>query len=60
MKLWFRKVVQCGLCNAKTRKKDTWQLNMNTAEGPHKITICKTCAETMEELKGNMGLWLNQ
>jgi hypothetical protein len=60
MKLWFRKVVKCGLCKVKTRKKDTFQLNMNTAEGPHQITICKNCAETMEQIKGNVHTWLEQ
>jgi hypothetical protein len=58
MKLWFRKVVQCGLCKVKIRKKDTWQLHMNTAEGPHKMTVCKDCAREMENLKGTIGTWL--
>ena len=60
MKLWFRKVVQCKLCKTKVRKKDTWQLRMNTAEGRHQITVCKECADTMENIKGNIGTWLDQ
>jgi hypothetical protein len=60
MKLWYRKVVKCALCSEKTRKKDTWELHMNTAEGPHTIIVCKTCADTMNEIKGNIGTWLEQ
>ena len=60
MKLWFRKVVKCSLCKAKVRKKDTFQLHMNTADGPHQTTICNECAKIMEEIKGNVGTWLEQ
>jgi ribosome-binding protein aMBF1 (putative translation factor) len=60
MTMWFRKVVKCDLCSAKVRKKDTWQLHMNTAEGPHKITVCNDCAKTMNQIKENVGTWLEQ
>jgi ribosome-binding protein aMBF1 (putative translation factor) len=60
MKDWFQKVVKCGLCSNKVRKKDTWQLNMNTAEGPHEITVCNDCATAMEQIKENVGIWLDQ
>jgi hypothetical protein len=59
MTMWFRKVIKCGLCKSKVRKKDTWQLHMNTADGPHQVTICKDCTKTMEEIKGNIGTWLD-
>jgi len=58
--MWFRKVVKCGLCKVKVRKKDTWQLHMNTADGPHNITACKDCAETMNKIKENIGSWLEE
>ena len=60
MKLWFRKVIKCNLCKAKTRKKDTFQLHLKTAEGPHEISICNDCAKTMEQIKDNANLWLEQ
>lgn len=58
--MWFRKVVKCGLCKTKVRKKDTWQLHMNTADGPHTITACKDCADTMNQIKENIGSWLEE
>lgn len=58
MKSWFRKVIKCKFCSAKVRKKDTWQLNMNTQDGLHSVTICNDCAKTMSEMKGQMGTWL--
>jgi len=58
--MWFRKVVKCKLCSSKVRKKDTWQLNMNTAEGHHEVTICNDCAKTMNEIKGEIGTWLEK
>jgi hypothetical protein len=60
MKLWFRRVVKCGFCDNKVRKKDTWQLHMNTAEGPHQVTVCNDCAKTMSQIKENVGTWLEQ
>jgi hypothetical protein len=60
MKSWFRKVVKCGLCKEKVRKKDTWQLNMKTAEGAHQVIVCNDCAKTMGEIKENIGTWLEQ
>lgn len=58
MKLWFKKIVQCKLCKTKVRKKNSWQLNMTTLDGPHSITICDECAKTMDEMKGQTGTWL--
>jgi ribosome-binding protein aMBF1 (putative translation factor) len=60
MKLWFRKVVKCGLCSSKVRKKDTWQLHMTTSEGSHQITVCNDCADTMNHIKDNVGTWLER
>jgi hypothetical protein len=60
MKPWFRKFVKCGLCSVKVRKKDTWEFHLNTSEGPHKITVCNDCANTMNQIKGNIGSWLDQ
>jgi hypothetical protein len=57
---WFRKIVKCDICKAKDRKKNMWDLHMNTSEGLHKITICKKCADTMEEIKESVGSWLEQ
>jgi ribosome-binding protein aMBF1 (putative translation factor) len=58
--MWFRKVVKCELCKSKVRKKDTWKLHMNTSEGMHQLTVCKDCADTMEKIKENVGIWLEQ
>ena len=58
MTMWFRKVVKCGMCKTKVRKKDTWQLHIKTADGPHAMTVCKECEATMNNIKENIGTWM--
>jgi hypothetical protein len=58
--MWFRQVVKCNLCKTKTRKKDTWQLHMNTSEGHHAVTVCNDCADALREMKENIGTWLER
>tara|TARA_R110000868_G_scaffold36678_9_gene129997 strand:- start:2155 stop:2337 length:183 start_codon:yes stop_codon:yes gene_type:complete len=33
----------CFQCNAKTTKKKAWTVEMITADGKHKITLCEPC-----------------
>lgn len=39
-------------------EKQSWHLQLNTAEGDHIIQVCSTCADAMNELKGNIGKWI--
>lgn len=58
MKLFNRKKLQCKLCSAKMAENQSWRLQLNTAEGDHIIQICSNCADAMNELKGNIGKWI--
>jgi hypothetical protein len=58
MKFWFQRSIKCSLCKSKMRKKDSWDLVVNTSEGPHKICVCADCMKTFEQLKEVIPEWL--
>jgi|TARA_B110000908_G_C10034818_1_gene349079 hypothetical protein len=40
----------CFQCNVKTTKKTAWTVEMNTAEGKHKINLCEPCGVDFNKL----------
>lgn len=58
MKLFNRKKLQCKLCEAEVAETKSWTLQLNTSEGEHSIQVCSTCADAMNEIKGNIGNWI--
>jgi uncharacterized protein YozE (UPF0346 family) len=49
--MFFRdKKVKCVFCKRNTRKKKAFTINMNTADGQHKIHACPDCAKDFDEL----------
>ena len=40
----------CFGCGAKTTKKKAWTVEMNTADGKHKINLCETCGLDFNKL----------
>ena len=48
------------MCSDEVSKKDTWQLHMNTAEGPHQVTICGECAKELDKIKEEAETWLEK
>lgn len=47
--MFFRKDKKCDLCNDKLSIKP-FMLEVNTADGPIKYTLCKDCSDTIEQL----------
>ena len=56
----FKKTLKCKLCNAEEKKNKMWTLNMNTLDGVHSIKICRSCASNIEEIKGQVGVWMTE
>ena len=47
MSEWMDRLIKkhtCGFCDKKLNKKEIYTINMDTGEGPHKMTSCETCA----------------
>lgn len=42
--------IRCFYCNATTTKKKAYTVEMNTADGKHKITLCEPCGKEFDEL----------
>jgi ribosome-binding protein aMBF1 (putative translation factor) len=56
----FQKSLKCKLCGNKERKQKMWIVHMETADGPHEIKVCKTCAKTLNEMEGMKNVWLTK
>jgi len=41
---------RCFNCNATTTNKKAWTVEMNTADGKHKVTLCDTCGKEFDSL----------
>ena len=41
---------RCFYCNATTTKKKAFTVEMNTAEGKHKVILCDSCGKEFDEL----------
>ena len=47
MSEWMRKLIQkhtCMNCEKKLNRKEIYSVHMDTAEGPHTVTMCEPCA----------------
>ncbi len=42
--------IKCFSCGVKTTKKTAWTVEMITAEGKHKITLCEPCGIDFDKL----------
>jgi hypothetical protein len=50
---WIDKVIKkhtCFYCGAKIDKKDIFTVKLDTGEGPHNLSVCKPCAETLNDI----------
>lgn len=41
---------RCFHCNSTTTKKKAWTVEMNTAEGKHKVILCESCGKEFDSL----------
>jgi|TARA_B110000483_G_C17906915_1_gene431545 hypothetical protein len=41
---------RCFNCSTTTTKRKAWTVEMNTAEGKHKVTLCETCGPEFDSL----------
>jgi transposase len=42
--------MKCFNCGNKMKKKESWKLQMETADGPHTVELCDPCGKQFNEL----------
>jgi len=52
MSEWFKRLIKkhtCFYCGNTVDKANLYTVELNTAEGPHKLTACKQCGKDLDE-----------
>lgn len=42
--------MECFNCKAKLEKGKTWTVQLETAEGPHRVKLCEPCGKNFNEI----------
>jgi len=53
MSKWMGKLINkhtCHFCEKKLDKKEIYTINMDTLEGPHKVSSCEKCAMEFDQV----------